>query len=287
MTYIVGQGSRNDPRSLDLQTRRKWRIPNELRPELPLAVRMEAIRIVTKEFPSARALSSSGRYNCAGLVFGSRRVAIDVEHAEKILHDDGYAELDWIDRETWDTGDVVVYRDAKCKPSHVAMIHSVTPDPVKGPDDHDRLHSRGTRRGRGSASAPATHRRTGGGRARCQRSDCPKTLAAEIIERARKARGDRAIQVVLAKVEYEAWFLAAAESLADHRGIKPDVVSPSNPEAVQDAKGWISKWMEPGRSYSPSTDQPALTAVFDMDVARKRAPSFDKLYHAVESMLVD
>lgn len=118
-------------------------------------------------------------------------------------------------------------------------------------------------------------------------SDCPKTLAAEIIERARKARGDRAIQVVLAKVEYEAWFLAAAESLADHRGIKPDVVSPSNPEAVQDAKGWISKWMEPGRSYSPSTDQPALTAVFDMDVARKRAPSFDKLYRAVKSLLVD
>lgn len=91
----------------------------------------------------------------------------------------------------------------------------------------------------------------------------------------------------MAKVEYEAWFLAAAESLADHRGIKPDVVSPSNPEAVQDAKGWISKWMEPGRSYSPSTDQPALTAVFDMDVARKRAPSFDKLYRAVKSLLVD
>ena len=118
-------------------------------------------------------------------------------------------------------------------------------------------------------------------------SDCPKTLAAEIVERARQARGDRAIQVVLAKVEYEAWFLAAAESVADHRGIKPDVVSPSNPEAVQDAKGWISKRMEPGRSYSPSTDQPALTAVFDMDVARKRAASFDKLYRAVESLLVD
>lgn len=118
-------------------------------------------------------------------------------------------------------------------------------------------------------------------------SDCPKTLAAEIIERARRARGDQAIQVVLAKVEYEAWFLAAAESVADHRGIKPDVVSPSNPEAVQDAKGWISKRMEPGRSYSPSTDQPALTAVFDMDVARKRAASFEKLYRAVESLLVD
>lgn len=118
-------------------------------------------------------------------------------------------------------------------------------------------------------------------------SDCPKTLAAEITERARQARSDRAIQVVLAKMEYEAWFLAAAESVADHKGIKPDIVSPPDPEAVRDAKGWISKRMEPGRAYSPSADQPALTAVFDMDVARKRAPSFDKLYRAVESLLVD
>jgi len=51
MTYIVGQGSGGDPRSLDLQTRRKWRIPNELRSELALDSRKEAIRIVTKEYP--------------------------------------------------------------------------------------------------------------------------------------------------------------------------------------------------------------------------------------------
>ena len=118
-------------------------------------------------------------------------------------------------------------------------------------------------------------------------SDCPKTLAAEILERAQKARSDRTIRVVLAKMEYEAWFLAAAESVAGRRGIKLDVVSPPDPEAVQNAKGWISKRMEAGRSYSPSTDQAALTAVFDMDVARKGAPSFDKLYRAVESLLVD
>ena len=80
MTHIVGQGSRNDPRSLDLQTQRKWRIPNELLPEPPLAARTDAIKIITEGYPSARALSNSGRYNCAGLVFGSRRVAIDVEH---------------------------------------------------------------------------------------------------------------------------------------------------------------------------------------------------------------
>lgn len=81
--------------------------------------------------------------------------------------------------------------------------------------------------------------------------------------------------------------MATAESVAGRRDIKPDIVSPPDPEAVRDAKGWISKRMAPGRSYSPTTDQPALTAVFDMDAARKRAPSFDKLYRAVESLLAD
>lgn len=118
-------------------------------------------------------------------------------------------------------------------------------------------------------------------------SNCPKTLAVQIQERAQKARSDRIIQVVLAKMEYEAWFLAAAKSVAGHRGIRPDFASPPDPEAVRDAKGWISARMEPGRSYSPSTDQPALTAVFDLNAARKRAASFDKLWRAVTSLLVD
>lgn len=118
-------------------------------------------------------------------------------------------------------------------------------------------------------------------------SDCPKTLAAKILKRAQKARSDRIIRVVLAKMEYEAWFLAAAESVAGRRDILPDIDPPSDPEGVRDAKGWISQQMEPGRSYSPSTDQPALTAVFDLAAARKGAPSFDKLYRTVESLLGD
>ena len=44
--------------------------------------------------------------------------------------------------------------------------------------------------------------------------DCPPGLAASILERATHARSDRLIQVVLARREYEAWFLAAADSIA-------------------------------------------------------------------------
>ena len=49
--------------------------------------------------------------------------------------------------------------------------------------------------------------------------DCPAELAPDLLRRARAARGDHAIRVVLAKTEYEAWFLAAADSIAGRHGI--------------------------------------------------------------------
>jgi hypothetical protein len=42
--------------------------------------------------------------------------------------------------------------------------------------------------------------------------------------------------------------------------------------------------MPPGRTYVETEDQAALTAVFDLDMAR-RADSFDKCYRAVSTLL--
>ena len=44
---------------------------------------------------------------------------------------------------------------------------------------------------------------------------CPKNDAPVWLQRAREARRDMEIPLVLANKEYEAWFLAAAESLRD------------------------------------------------------------------------
>ena len=49
--------------------------------------------------------------------------------------------------------------------------------------------------------------------------DCPAELGPELLGRARKARSDLPIGVVLAKREFEGWFLASAESLRGKRGI--------------------------------------------------------------------
>ena len=106
--------------------------------------------------------------------------------------------------------------------------------------------------------------------------DCPKQSAPQLLERARKVGVARRVSVVLARREYEAWFLAAAVSIRGQRRLPPDLVSPPDPEYVTDAKGWLSERMIGTSVYSPTLDQPALTAVFDLAEARA-APSFDKL----------
>jgi hypothetical protein len=116
--------------------------------------------------------------------------------------------------------------------------------------------------------------------------DCPSRLAEQILRRARAARSDREIRVVLAKHEFEGWFLAAAESLGGQRGLAEGLRAPPDPEAVRDAKGWLTGNMPMGRSYRETLDQPALAARFDLQVARDRAPSFDKLWRDVASLLI-
>ena len=109
--------------------------------------------------------------------------------------------------------------------------------------------------------------------------DCPAELGAALLQRARAARPDLLIEVVLAKCEYEAWFIAAADSLRGTRGISNAANVPPDPESIRGAKEWLRARMS--GPYSPTADQAALTARFDMTAARRRAPSFDKMWRAV------
>ena len=115
-------------------------------------------------------------------------------------------------------------------------------------------------------------------------SDCPAGMGPELLRRAGAARPDLLVRVVLAKVEYEAWFLAAAESIAGRQEIAERTTPPTDPESINDAKGWLSERMPPGRRYRETLHQPALTAVFNVDAARS-APSFDKMWRDVSDLL--
>jgi hypothetical protein len=110
--------------------------------------------------------------------------------------------------------------------------------------------------------------------------DCPAELAPQLVARVHAARSDLPSAVVLAQREFEAWFLASAESIRGHRGLPDDLRAPSNPEGIRGAKEWLDDRM----SYAPTVDQSSLTATFDLNIAR-RAPSFDKCYREITRLM--
>ena len=114
--------------------------------------------------------------------------------------------------------------------------------------------------------------------------DCPAKLGPELLKRALQVQSNLPIAVVLAKCEFEAWFLAAAESLRGQRGLKNDLQSPSNPEGIRDAKGWLSSQMGDNKTYDEVSDQPTFTARFDFEQAR-HTDSFDKCYRDIVRLL--
>ena len=108
-------------------------------------------------------------------------------------------------------------------------------------------------------------------------TDCPAELGPALTERAQKARADIPTAVVLAKMEYEAWFLGSIGSL------QATVDPPPDPEAIRGAKERLAALT--GDPYSETVDQPAYTSRFDMHQARQNCPSFDKCWRAVEWLL--
>ena len=111
----------------------------------------------------------------------------------------------------------------------------------------------------------------------------PVGLAPALLARAHDARPDLPVSVVLPKREFESWFLAAAESFRDRFRLPEDLHTPEQPEEIRGAKEWLRDRLASG-NYSPTVDQPALAAIFDLQQARV-APSFDKLWREMERLL--
>jgi hypothetical protein len=107
--------------------------------------------------------------------------------------------------------------------------------------------------------------------------DCPAQLSQRHLATLTQEVAPTPISFVAAKKEYECWFIGAAESLRGLRGLAVDLVCPPDPEAIRNAKGWLTERMDAaGAAYSETLDQPALSQEFDIDAARRTCASFDK-----------
>lgn len=104
---------------------------------------------------------------------------------------------------------------------------------------------------------------------------CAKDKAFEITGRiSRMEPLPFSVAVVCAVREYESWFLASLESIANRSyGDKP--------EKRRNAKGWLNEELE----YREVHDQAGYTKALDIDLALARSRSFRRLYHAFEEIV--
>lgn len=102
--------------------------------------------------------------------------------------------------------------------------------------------------------------------------DCPKEVHEALIPTLANATGIDPSCLVFAKCEYEAWFLASAETLEDN--VLP---YPGDPEAVRDAKGALERHLQLNFPYDERTDQPRYSTKVNLIALHARSRSFRKL----------
>jgi Domain of unknown function (DUF4276) len=111
--------------------------------------------------------------------------------------------------------------------------------------------------------------------------DCPAELGPQLLARVAAARADMPGAVVLAKHEFEAWFLVGAQSLRGTRGLGDDLIGPADAESIRGPKEWLSARMPAGASYRETLHQAAFAAVVDLEMVQRASASFRKFHKEV------
>ncbi|MYS35997.1 uncharacterized protein DUF4276 [Streptomyces sp. KhCrAH-43] len=110
---------------------------------------------------------------------------------------------------------------------------------------------------------------------------CPVELAGSLAPEAGLVAVP--VEIVIARHEYEAWFLAAVESLRGHSAVRDDATAPDDPEARRGAKSQLESRMK--ESYKETLHQAKFSGVMDLQLAADRSRSFRRMIHAVELLL--
>jgi hypothetical protein len=109
---------------------------------------------------------------------------------------------------------------------------------------------------------------------------CPVTLASWLKQG--QDNTPVALEIVIAWKEYEAWILAAIESLRGHKYVRDDATAPDKAEGKRDAKGELTKLMV--ETYRPTRHQAKFSAQIDLEMARANSRSFCRMVHAIETL---
>ncbi len=119
---------------------------------------------------------------------------------------------------------------------------------------------------------------------------CPPGFADWLAQRIRRVNPRLPVVIVIARWEYEAWFLASIEAIAAHRrggmpGLSPSARYEGDPENYPDPKAWINARLSRGYRYTETRDQVNMTRWIDLQITQQRARSFRRLVHAVQQIV--
>ena len=116
--------------------------------------------------------------------------------------------------------------------------------------------------------------------------ECPVHVAQGLRTQHRALFAASRTSIVLAVREYEAWFLAANMSEADHRNLRANTPVHANPEGIANPKAVFERdFLKPGHNYAETVDQPRFTSCMNM-VTALRAHSFEKLVREVRNAFI-
>jgi len=115
--------------------------------------------------------------------------------------------------------------------------------------------------------------------------DCAPAFAHYLATRIQAIHPAKPVAIVVARWEYETWFLASLETVGAIVGVPEGMIYEGNVEAERSAKGWIGRRLPPGRKYSETRDQARMTAYLNLESAAHRSRSFRRLRHALEQLI--
>ena len=113
---------------------------------------------------------------------------------------------------------------------------------------------------------------------------CPAELGPKLLDRLTRQFSNRLVSVTVADWEYESWFIASAEAIAQYIGADTAVQVPDNIEEIVNPKRWLEQNILK-RRYKETADQASFSSRINVPMARQRSLSFNRFCLELERLL--
>lgn len=122
----------------------------------------------------------------------------------------------------------------------------------------------------------------------CADCDCVAEEADQLYQKANAIHAEWPFRVAFMVKEFETLFLSEPDATRSVlKEISKTTVFPEDPEAIRDAKGWLSRAMPSGYTYKETIHQAKLAAVVDLTRLKHNSASYRHLEKSVLALVTD